>query len=242
MEQDLHDQNPSQGSSTTVDKAVKVLEALAASRDGSSLGELVGLLETHRAPLYRILRSLELAGFIVRRADRKYELGFGLKRIAQNVPDRITDIFQPWMRFVCESVSMTGMLNVFEAGHLTVRHIQVPTNSGFHVITDVGYTYDLDVLSAPVIAALASMPAHPADAPEVIQCRTDGYASATNRLRAGVSGIAVPVQFHGACGSISFVRAERMEPEDLAALVPLATTAVADAIQGRLPPPFAAGR
>lgn len=236
MEQEVSEQNSSGATSTTVDKAVKLLEALAASPEGRTLGELVELLGTHRAPLYRILRSLELAGFITRRVDRKYELGFGIKRLAQNVPDRISDVFQPWMKHVCEQTALTGMLNVMESGRLVVRHIQVPSNSGFHVTTAVGYVYDMEVLTAPVIAALASAPEDASDRTEVIQCRRDGYASTSNMLRTGVYGIAIPFRLQGVGGSVSFVRAEPLEPGDFDALVPLAASAVSDALKGRQAP------
>jgi DNA-binding IclR family transcriptional regulator len=236
MEQEVSEQNSSGATSTTVDKAVRLLEALAASPEGRTLGELVDLLGTHRAPLYRILRSLEVAGFITRRMDRKYELGFGIKRIAQNVPDRITDVLQPWMKYVCEQTSFTGMLNVMESGRLTVRHIQVPSNSGFHVTTDVGYVYDMDLRTAPVIAALASIPEGPDDGAEVVQCRRDGYASTSNTLRTGVYGIAVPFRLQGVGGSVSFIRAEPLEPKDFEAFVPLIAGAVTNALKGRQVP------
>ncbi|MGM7669852.1 IclR family transcriptional regulator [Microbacterium sp. A93] len=233
MEQEQTEGFPVKDTSTTVDKAMRILEALADAPGGLALGELVNMLGTHRAPLYRILRSLEGVGYISRRpSDRRYELGFGLKRLAQRVPDRLKEVFEPQMRRVCREVAVTGMLNVMDAGRLVVRHIEVPPGFGFHLIADVGYSYGMEVLSAPVVAALSCLPAKDGEDPLVARCRAEGFAVTSGTIRSGVSGIGVPFDLQGSVGSVSFLRAGEFSRTELDGLVRLAMAAVHDARQG----------
>ncbi|MFC7400947.1 IclR family transcriptional regulator [Citricoccus sp. GCM10030269] len=232
MEQERADSPAAGDTSSTVDKAVRVLEALAHEPDGVSLGELVHLLNTHRAPLYRILRSLEAAHYLRRRpTDRKYELAFGIKRIAQAVPDRFREAFEPRMREVCRAASVTGMLNVMEGAHLVLHHTESPPEAGIRLVADVGYVFDLTSSAAPVVAALSRLPPSPSDSEAVIQCRKDGFAYSSGSIRSGVSGIAVPFTAQGSIGSVSFVRAGQMDDDELEALIPQAIEAIAQVEQ-----------
>lgn len=228
MEQEQKATPPKGDTSSTVDKAVRVLEALTDTPEGVTLGELVTALETHRAPLYRILRSLESARYIRRRADdKKYELAHGLRRVAQSVPDRLTEAFKRAMQEVCRQTSTTSMLNVMEGGQLVLHHVESPPGTGFRLTADVGYVFDLTSSGAPVIAALSRFPESPSDSDAVRQCRLDDYAFSSGSIKSGVAGIAIPFTAQGSIGSVSFLRAGTMGEDEINTLIPIATAAIA---------------
>jgi DNA-binding IclR family transcriptional regulator len=71
--------------SPPTDRVVAVLGLLADQREPDSVASIASRLELNRATVTSILLTLERAGWVVRRSDRKYTLGPGLMGVAKAV-------------------------------------------------------------------------------------------------------------------------------------------------------------
>lgn len=83
------EQTSSPGGVQSVDRAITVLEILA--REGhAGVSEVATEIGVHKSTAFRLLAALEDRGLVEQNADRgKYELGFGILRLASAIPGRI---------------------------------------------------------------------------------------------------------------------------------------------------------
>src|SRR5919106_6912250 len=77
------------GGVQSVDRAVRVLEILARS-GGSGVSEVAADLQVHKSTAFRLLAALEDRGLVEQNSDRgRYQLGFGILRLASAIPARL---------------------------------------------------------------------------------------------------------------------------------------------------------
>jgi DNA-binding IclR family transcriptional regulator len=73
----------------SVDRAIQVLEILA-RRDGAGVSEVAAEIGVHKSTAFRLLSALEDRALVEQATDRgKYQLGFGILRLASAVPGRL---------------------------------------------------------------------------------------------------------------------------------------------------------
>jgi DNA-binding IclR family transcriptional regulator len=79
----------SSGGVQSVDRAVSVLEILARS-GGAGVSEVAADIGVHKSTAFRLLSALEDRGLVEQATDRgKYQLGFGILRLASAIPGRL---------------------------------------------------------------------------------------------------------------------------------------------------------
>ena len=77
------------GGVQSVDRAISVLEILARS-GGAGVSEVAADIGVHKSTAFRLLGALEARGLVEQSQDRgKYQLGFGVLRLASAVPGRL---------------------------------------------------------------------------------------------------------------------------------------------------------
>ena len=77
------------GGVQSVDRAVSVLEILA-RRGSAGVSEVAVEIGVHKSTAFRLLSALEDRGLVEQATDRgKYQLGFGILRLASAVPGRL---------------------------------------------------------------------------------------------------------------------------------------------------------
>jgi DNA-binding IclR family transcriptional regulator len=77
------------GGVQSVDRAITVLEILA-RRGGAGVSEVAADIGVHKSTAFRLLSALEERGLVEQATDRgKYQLGFGILRLASAIPGRL---------------------------------------------------------------------------------------------------------------------------------------------------------
>ena len=89
MSQGDQDRAESPGGVQSVDRAISVLEILA-RRGSAGVSEVAEEIGVHKSTAFRLLGALEDRGLVEQASDRgKYQLGFGILRLASAIPRRL---------------------------------------------------------------------------------------------------------------------------------------------------------
>lgn len=202
----------------SVDRAVRVLEILART-GGSGVSDIAGELGVHKSTAFRLLAALEERDLVEQNSDRgKYQLGFGILRLASAMPVRLDLV--PQARPVLddlaarlgETVNLAVIrehyaVNVAEArgpaaisaqtwlGQLTPLHA---TSSGKVLLAHLDDLQRDEVLRAAGLPRLtkATLTSRAALDAELEQARQHGYATTLEEYEEGLNAVAVPVRDH----------------------------------------------
>jgi DNA-binding IclR family transcriptional regulator len=210
--------NGDSGGVQSVDRAVRVLEILART-GGAGVSEVAAELEVHKSTAFRLLAALEDRGLVEQNSDRgKYQLGFGILRLASAIPVRLGLVRQarPMLDELAAQLGETVNLavireqyavNVAEAlgpsaisatswmGQLTPLHA---TSSGKILLAHLDRAQRDEVLEAAGQPRLteATITSRTTLEKQLKQALSDGYASTFEEYEVGLNAVAVPVRDH----------------------------------------------
>jgi DNA-binding IclR family transcriptional regulator len=202
----------------SVDRAVRVLEILA-STGGSGVGEVAAELQVHKSTASRLLAALEERSLVEQNADRgKYQLGFGVLRLASAIPARLNvarmaaPLLDQLAAQLGETVNLAVLrehdaVNVAEAmgpaaisaqtwlGQLTPLHA---TSSGKVLLANLDEAKRDEILEASGLPRLtkATITSRSKLDEQLERTRRDGYATAFEEYDEGLNAVAVPVRGH----------------------------------------------
>ncbi|MBV1779320.1 IclR family transcriptional regulator [Paeniglutamicibacter sp. ABSL32-1] len=206
------------GGVQSVDRALAILEILG--RDGSSgVGEVAEELQIHKSTASRLLASLLARGMVLQNTNRgKYELGFGILKLASTIPGRLSLVgaARPVLESLAEDYKETVNLavlreqyavNVDQAmgpstlatydwlGSLTPLHA---TSSGKVLLAALGADERGRILKATKLPQRTANTIRTRAALEkdLLQVVKNGYAQAREEFEMGINSIAVPVRNH----------------------------------------------
>ncbi len=208
----------SPGGVQSVDRAITVLEILA--REGSAgVSEVAAEIGVHKSTAFRLLAALEERDLVEQNTDRgKYQLAFGILRLASSIPARIDLVRQSRPLLDALAADLDETINI-----AVVREhyaVNVQQAMGTAAVASQNWVGQLTPLHATASGKvlLAYMPAEQADAiireaglprltPHTITQRTvldaqlaevrdSGFATAHEELEAGLNASAVPIRDH----------------------------------------------
>ena len=208
----------SSGGVQSVDRAIQVLEILA-RRGGAGVSEVAGEIGVHKSTAFRLLSALEERGLVEQAGDRgKYQLGFGILRLASAVPGRLDLVRQgrPVLDELAGSFGETVNLAVIRShfavnvdqahggaavaaqnwtGQLTPVHA---TSSGKVLLANVSSEVRKQLLDS---AGLARYTTHTITARRALQAQLDqaledGFATTFEEYEDGLNAVAAPVRDH----------------------------------------------
>jgi DNA-binding IclR family transcriptional regulator len=208
----------SSGGVQSVDRAVSVLEILA-RRGGAGVSEVAADIGVHKSTAFRLLSALEDRGLVEQATDRgKYQLGFGILRLASAVPGRLDLVRQgrPVLDELAASFGETVNLAVIRShyavnldqahgsaavaaqnwtGQLTPLHA---TSSGKVLLAHQAPGARKQLLDA---AGLARYTPHTVTTRkaldiELAQVLADGYGATFEEYEEGLNAVAAPVHDH----------------------------------------------
>jgi DNA-binding IclR family transcriptional regulator len=208
----------SSGGVQSVDRAVSVLEILA--REGSAgVSEVATEIGVHKSTAFRLLAALEERDLVEQNTERgKYQLGFGVLRLASAIPARLEMVrqAQPVLDDLAQRLDETINLAVVRE-HYSV-HVQQALGSAAVASQNwVGQVTPLHATSSGKIllaymseerleevldaAGLKSYTEHTLTSREALveqlaQARAEGFATAFEELETGLNAAAVPVRDH----------------------------------------------
>lgn len=200
--------SPAPAGSQTLSRGIRALEVLAEATNPLTIAELAEALGVHRSIAYRILRTLEEHGLVVRSESGRITLGPRLAALARGVSRDLQSAALPELTSVANDLSMTAFLTVLDRGEVITLVSVEPRHAHASVVQRPGTRHALDrgapghaiqaSLSAAELAALApgalvneSALAAPDD---IAAVRQRGFATSHDEVIPGLSSIAVPVR------------------------------------------------
>jgi DNA-binding IclR family transcriptional regulator len=204
--------------SQTLSRGIRVLEILAESPDAMTIAELSTALGVHRSIAYRILRTLEDHGLVVRNPAGAAQLGPRMASLARSVSRDLQSAALPALTALANDLTMTAFLAVLDR-HEVVTLVSVePPRAHAAVAQRPGTRHPL-ASGAPGIAiqsmlTVAQWVALETEHPrlEVEDVRRRGYATSHDEVIRGLGSVAVPLAVPGqppAALAVVFVAGER---------------------------------
>lgn len=191
-----------------VGRALEILLAFTAQDYELSAGELLKRVDLSRPTLYRLLYTLQEAGFLVSIGEpQKFRLGPSVARLVHvwTASLDIKLIAEPSLRMLWKTTGETVALFVPQS-HLRLCVAELPSPQPLNFKRGVGYT-ELIARGATGRAILAYMNSTPEELQhyvqgtdislqtlevELEQTRRKGYATSHNELISGAAAIAAP--------------------------------------------------
>jgi DNA-binding IclR family transcriptional regulator len=103
-------ENDRENGSQTLSRGLRVLEIIGDSEKSLSVAELSQLLGIHRSMVYRIVKTLELHGFIERLGSGRLELGSRIATLSRSVARNLQSVVTPELHLLAEKLDMTAFL------------------------------------------------------------------------------------------------------------------------------------
>jgi DNA-binding IclR family transcriptional regulator len=218
-------------SSQTLDRGLRVLEALAQEPAGLTVTELAQRVGTHRTNVYRLLATLAQHRLVRRGSDGRYLLGTGLVDLVRAVAPDLRTAALPVLAELAEKVRATAFLTLADGEEAVALAVVEPRRTHMHVAYRVGFRHPIS-RGASGLAILAGRPPQPGERPEVAAARRLGYSVTQGELQPGASGIAAPICIGGrpAEASVGVVTMGELDVSAVAPHVLAAAQAIADAL------------
>lgn len=186
--------------SQTLSRGIRVLEILADSDGPLSIADLSAALSVHRSIAYRILRTLEDHGLVIRDAGGAVQLGPRMAALARGVSRDLQTAALPELTTVANELGMTAFVAVLDR-HEVVTLVSVePRHAQATVAQRPGTRHPL-TFGAPGIAIQSGLTpqqwaGYAADElrPDAARAaRATGFASSHDEVIPGMSAVAVPL-------------------------------------------------
>ncbi|WP_363324689.1 IclR family transcriptional regulator [Leifsonia virtsii] len=187
----------------TLSRGIRMLELLADASEPLTIPVIASRLGLHRSIAYRILRTLEDHGLVVRDAAGAVELGPRMATLARAVSRDLQSAALPQLTAVANELTMTAFVAVLDRHDVVTLVTVEPSHAHAHVAQRPGTRHPL-ASGAPGIAIQSVLTEEqwrelPGEHPrkEAESARTRGYATSHDEVIAGLASIAVPLRAHG---------------------------------------------
>lgn len=190
--------------SQTLSRGIRMLEILAAADRNLSIDELAGALGVHRSVAYRLLRTLEDHGLVMRDAAGRLALGTGLAALASGVARDLQQLALPELNDVANELGMTCLLAVLVDTDEAVTLVSASPRQTVAVVSyRPGHRHPI-TRGGPGKAILLGIPesAWPSGVPdelrdEIADSRARGYARSHDEVVPSLRSVAVPLTLPG---------------------------------------------
>ena len=187
----------------TLSRGIRMLELLADASGPLTIPVIASRLGLHRSIAYRILRTLEDHGLVVRDAAGAVELGPRMATLARAVSRDLQSAALPQLTAVANELTMTAFLAVLDRHDVVTLVTVEPAHAHATVAQRPGTRHPL-ASGAPGIAIQSvltdtewrALPGeHARDEAELARDR--GYATSHDEVIVGLASVAVPVRAAG---------------------------------------------
>lgn len=142
-----------------LDRALDVMELLAANPEGLTLTGMTDRLAMPKNAVFRIATTLTLRGYAEREEKSKiYRLGARLLNLGHHAigGERLVQAAGPVLTTLRDSTGETALLGALSGGHGVVLD-QVPSSLPVKVVVEIGHAFPLHT-AAPAKAVIAFLP------------------------------------------------------------------------------------
>jgi DNA-binding IclR family transcriptional regulator len=184
--------------SQTLDRGLRVLEAIVTADDPPRIEELAGRIDVHRSIAYRIVRTLELHALVWRDAAGGCHPGDKLAQWARISRTALEIVARPELASMAGDLAMTAFVVVRVGAEAVTLDSVEPQSTAAHVAYRPGSRHPID-RGAPGIAILAGGPPRIDERLEVTESRRRGWAYTSGEVVPGLASVAAWVtdQHHG---------------------------------------------
>ena len=126
-----------------IDKAARVLRALAEGGRPQGISELARALKVSKGTLRDVLLTLDAFGFVVRDPDTRFRLGPELRALADASTPDLRTLAQPYLVSLMETFHETAILGVVHDGKLEIAARAEP-DTDLHMTAPLGRRLPLD--------------------------------------------------------------------------------------------------
>lgn len=234
-------QAPSGGApSQTLSRGIRVLELLADAREPLTIDDVAARLGVHRSIAYRLLRTLEHHGLVVRDTTGRVVLGARMAALAAGVAHDLQAEALPELTAVANELGMTCFLAVLDHDECVTLVSVEPRHAVAPVAQRPGTRHPVTA-GAPGKAILTLVPEAqwPAGAPDglratVAEARRRGWATSHDEVIPSLESVAVPLSLRGrGPAAIAVVHvASPLDHAQIAARLDASGRAVRDALGG----------
>jgi DNA-binding IclR family transcriptional regulator len=201
--------------SQTLDRGLRVLDALASASNGLTVTELAAAIGVNRTVVYRLVSTLEQHALVRRDPRGRLQVGLGVLRLASAVQPVLRDLALPVLRDLAEAVGCTAHLTVADGGEALAIAVVEPTWTDYHVAYRVGARHPLDRGAAGKAILLG-------------RSSGGGYVETVGEIQSGARGVAAPVpHVEGLEASVGIVSLADFDAADVGPVVVAAAAEVA---------------
>ncbi|ACQ79133.1 transcriptional regulator, TrmB [Beutenbergia cavernae DSM 12333] len=192
--------------SQTLSRGIRTLEVLADAARPLTIAEIATALGVHRSIAYRILRTLEDHGLVVRDSGGAVALGPRMAALARGVARGLQSAALPELTAVANELGMTAFVTVLDHDEVVTLVSVEPRHAAAAVARRPGTRHPL-ALGAPGIAiqALLDGTGGAPLRPEVADVHDRGYAHSQGEVIPGLSSVAVPLDVPDQRASLAVV-------------------------------------
>lgn len=194
---------PGAPASQTLSRGIRILEILADAAAPLSIDDVAESLGVHRSVAYRLVRTLEDHGLLVRDASGRLALGARLAALAARVAGDLQSAARPELMAAADDLGQTCFLVVLDHDECVTLVSIEPRRATTSVAQHPGSRHPLGV-GAPGKAILSLLPRAlwPADVPagataDVAGVTRTGFASSHDEVIPHLGSVAVPLAVRG---------------------------------------------
>ncbi len=222
--------------SQTLSRGIRALEILSEAGGPMAIAEVAAALGVHRSIAYRIVRTLEDHGLVVRDASGGLALGPRMAALARSVSRDLQAATLPELTAVANELGMTAFLSVLDQDEVVTLATVEPRHAQATVARRPGTRHPLAqgapgiaIQSALTEAQWARVSSGTPKRTEALDAAARGYATSHDEVIAGLFSVAVPLTIAGhpaAAVAVVYVASEH-SVERIAARLAAAAAAIA---------------
>ncbi|TFD07339.1 ArsR family transcriptional regulator [Cryobacterium sandaracinum] len=189
--------------SQTLSRGIRVLEILADADEALTIADVAAALGVHRSIAYRILRTLEDHGVVIRDAAGAVRLGPRMAALARGVSRGLQAAALPELTSVANELGMTAFVTVLDRAEVVTLVSVEPRQAHATVAQRPGTRHPLG-RGAPGIAIQSLLTAtqwvdlgEGARRGEAADVRARGFATSHDEVIPGLASVAVPLVVPG---------------------------------------------
>ncbi|MFE6968529.1 IclR family transcriptional regulator [Isoptericola sp. NPDC057653] len=226
--------------SQTLSRGIRILETLADAREPLTIDDVAGRLGVHRSIAYRLLRTLEHHGLVVRDANGHVALGARMAALAAGVAHDLQAEALPELTAVANELGMTCFLVVLDHDECVTLVSVEPRHAVAPVAQRPGTRHAVTA-GAPGKAILTLVPEAdwPAGIPATLRATVAeaagrGWATSHDEVIPSLESVAVPLALRGrGPAALAVVHvASPLDHQQVAARLTRSAAAVRDALGG----------
>lgn len=190
----------------TLARGLRVLLAIADSKEGLTVQQVGELLGVHRSIAYRVLQTLVDFGLAVRSSEGPYLPGARLATLAEAYLPTLRDVTGPVMRSLADRLQSTISLFVEQGDEAVAIAMTTPTTASHHLAFRPGMRTPL-TRGAAGYAILASGQPESGELEAVTVARDLGYARSHAEVEVGQYAVAawIPMGATGTRASLTLI-------------------------------------